>query len=469
MYVEVLEGWRYRPGEQVSGGDADHAAPALPQIAGLLARLWTTYPEDPQTGIAAFVWLSRDAARNANWQADAAFRALLEDRLDLSGLTVRGLDAADTNEGLHGLWWDSQELQRVTFGDVGRDGVTGLSTRGVLISKLDEVSLGAMGGGPTCSLMMVDLDGLKDINDSFGHEVGDAALHRLADTLKACARDGDTVARLGGDEFAVVVCHERGLSEAEVFAAYAPALKPLIYHDDSSGRTLLLSCAWGSATLGPQIPDVRSLFARADEAMILQKGTAVARPAEIGHLAPFVPRGRRALAEELSSLLAMVREVATATDEDEFIRRAAVRVAELIGAASTTLTLTHPGGRVGYRASRHDGAWRFEMQVYPGGSSILERVWTTGEPYFSNDLINDPVASQEAVQRLELLNCLCVPLHGTNGQMRGTFFVANKLGRAPFNDHDLRLVRAFADLVAVALEKLEAFAAADMNAVLALR
>ena len=55
------------------------------------------------------------------------------------------------------------------------------------------------------SLLIVDVDRFKDVNDLFGHPAGDAALRRVAESLRAATRDADAIARLGGDEFAVLM------------------------------------------------------------------------------------------------------------------------------------------------------------------------------------------------------------------------------------------------------------------------
>jgi diguanylate cyclase (GGDEF)-like protein len=59
--------------------------------------------------------------------------------------------------------------------------------------------------GTTASLLYLDLDGFKGVNDRFGHAVGDEALKRVADLLVALVRESDAVARLGGDEFAIIL------------------------------------------------------------------------------------------------------------------------------------------------------------------------------------------------------------------------------------------------------------------------
>ncbi len=81
------------------------------------------------------------------------------------------------------------------------DPLTGLANR-TLVEELTERSLGR---GGSVSVLFIDLDDFKDVNDSRGHAAGDEVLLVLADRLRGCVRPGDVVARLGGDEFAVVV------------------------------------------------------------------------------------------------------------------------------------------------------------------------------------------------------------------------------------------------------------------------
>ncbi len=86
------------------------------------------------------------------------------------------------------------------------DALTGLANLYGLEERLADALTGARDGQIACVL---DLDGLKPINDSFGHAVGDEVLAAVADRLKAAVREGggrgaDTVARLGGDEFVML-------------------------------------------------------------------------------------------------------------------------------------------------------------------------------------------------------------------------------------------------------------------------
>jgi len=85
------------------------------------------------------------------------------------------------------------------------DSLTGLANHRHLVEAL-QVEIGrSMRTGRELSLVMLDLDSLKLINDQFGHATGDRALCRLAQIMKECSRSIDTAARHGGDEFALVL------------------------------------------------------------------------------------------------------------------------------------------------------------------------------------------------------------------------------------------------------------------------
>jgi diguanylate cyclase (GGDEF)-like protein/PAS domain S-box-containing protein len=84
------------------------------------------------------------------------------------------------------------------------DALTGLPNRNKLARYLDEALL-LKEHAPPLSLLMIDLDNFKPINDSLGHPAGDAVLQEVAARLRECTREHDLVARLGGDEFIVVL------------------------------------------------------------------------------------------------------------------------------------------------------------------------------------------------------------------------------------------------------------------------
>lgn len=91
------------------------------------------------------------------------------------------------------------------------DLLTGLPNRRLFLDRLHQELKHAERGDLPLSVLFMDLDGFKDVNDAFGHEAGDALLRDVAARFSECVREEDTVARHGGDEFTVIVAgaHQR--------------------------------------------------------------------------------------------------------------------------------------------------------------------------------------------------------------------------------------------------------------------
>jgi len=157
------------------------------------------------------------------------------------------------------------------------DELTGLcNRRGFLAIAERQLKIGRR-TGRGIMLFFLDIDGMKEINDSFGHGEGDLALKRVAKALKMSFRDSDVIARLGGDEFAVLAIEASDNSEVAIRARLAEDLKAV-----SSGETrFAINLSLGAVRINIcSNASIGEWMVRADQAMYEQKRRRFIRPTE---------------------------------------------------------------------------------------------------------------------------------------------------------------------------------------------
>ncbi|MGZ4493651.1 MAG: GGDEF domain-containing protein [Nocardioides sp.] len=261
--------------------------------AALARSLWRSGEREEALAEAARAAESADEA--ADWQVAASVRWLQVEMQASAG--VPGAQAGrEYARLLSRVLWQQRlsTLQGATAAlDVERlrhtalaaeraaheDPLTGVGNRRALDQALRELDIrhAAPDQGPRTSLLVVDLDRFKAVNDTHGHVVGDAVLRAVADTLRSVARAEDVVARLGGDEF-VLLAHgtdevtgrrladrvSRAIGEVEVATPSGP---------------LRLAASVGVATTGPQV-EAGQLLSAADAAMYGAKDRTRRRTSE---------------------------------------------------------------------------------------------------------------------------------------------------------------------------------------------
>lgn len=133
----------------------------------------------------------------------------------------RAIDPAAPDEGAIWIVIDissRKERERRIQHLADHDALTGLLNRRLLEDRLEQALTLARRNDALVSVMLIDLDGFKAVNDQFGHLMGDYVLRTVAKRLRDCVRESDTVARLGGDEFVVVLAGQRLPEDASLVA-----------------------------------------------------------------------------------------------------------------------------------------------------------------------------------------------------------------------------------------------------------
>ncbi len=183
-------------------------------------------------------------------------------------------DVQDLKDHARALESEIQERKRVEerlLYMAFHDDLTGLRSRAFLMDRL-VVALGAAEAGSQagCAVLFLDLDRFKLVNDSLGHQSGDALLVQVASRLATCVRPQDTLARLGGDEFAIIVEDDQAAQTAvDTAARIIEAMRQPVM---LGAREVFSSCSIGvAASAGHSVPE--TLLRDADTAMYFAKHT----------------------------------------------------------------------------------------------------------------------------------------------------------------------------------------------------
>jgi len=198
----------------------EYVNPAFEQMTGYtLAEVKGRNPRF--MGVAGVDEGERDRIRNA-LRHNQSVRAILRNRRkngeifwnDLRIDPVSSLDGEITHfVGVINDVTEAKHYERRLQHLAHHDALTGLANRTLLQERLKGALEAAKANRTQGALAFLDLDNFKHINDSFGHEAGDAVLREVAARLRASMRDDDTVARLGGDEFVLVIAEQPDMAQ----------------------------------------------------------------------------------------------------------------------------------------------------------------------------------------------------------------------------------------------------------------
>jgi len=212
-------------------------------------------------------FIARSITRPLNRLTESAARIRngdYSDKLDLEGTDeIRAL-ADSFNHMREGIAAHEREILRLAY----EDRLTGLPNRALFNDRLQQAVHAARRNGAPLTVMMMDLDRFKHINDTLGHAIGDDVLREVGTRLRAALRESDTVARLGGDEFAALL--PTG-NEERIVEVVRKVLRCMEQPIDCNGQSLDVGASIGIACFPDHGDTPGTLIRHADIAMYLAK------------------------------------------------------------------------------------------------------------------------------------------------------------------------------------------------------
>jgi diguanylate cyclase (GGDEF)-like protein len=217
------------------------------------------------------------------WQEFIAHRELLTQKLGRNpGIVVAALDRLSNIQQDNKVEWsliESDRLENILERAVV-DGLTGLYDHDTFLVLLDKEIERAKRHSEKSSLLLLDLDDFKQINDQFGHQKGDEVLVQMAHIMRKSIRAMDYAGRYGGEEFAVI------LPETDIIEAIQSAERLRQAVENQFSQNYKLTISIGVACFPEDASEIEGLVKLADEAMYYAKATGknrVISAHDIGH------------------------------------------------------------------------------------------------------------------------------------------------------------------------------------------
>ena len=221
-------------------------------------------------GFYAGLWAALD--RDGHWEGEIWNRRrngeLYPQWLSISAVRNQGGEIAEYVALFNDIT-ERKQHEDAIWRQANFDALTGLANRNLLADRLERALVQARRSGRKVGLVFLDLDGFKWINDTLGHDSGDALLIEVAERLRTCVREQDTAARLGGDEFTVVI-HDL-LETADMLPVAEKLVEVLHQPFRLGGGQQQLSGSLGITVFPDDGEDVQTLLKNADIAMYKAK------------------------------------------------------------------------------------------------------------------------------------------------------------------------------------------------------
>jgi len=229
------------------GGEVGQRVVALSFLASIIAL------------IVRLLWEWRPPALDSSWLADA----------DIIGLHMLLIWMTPVVGSIGFLLMCNERLMRVTRTLAETDALTGISGRRTILQRSENALRDAERSGRPMSVLMIDADHFKCVNDQHGHEAGDAVLVELVQRLRAVLRSHDVIGRMGGEEFLVLLPDTGERAALEVAERLLAAMRVAPIRHNGISVTMTLSV--GVASLHVHDANLDALIRRADAALYAAK------------------------------------------------------------------------------------------------------------------------------------------------------------------------------------------------------
>jgi diguanylate cyclase (GGDEF)-like protein/PAS domain S-box-containing protein len=383
-----------------------------PQVDGILGFTPTEWKRDPNSWISAVhpddrpqvrAELERSTETGSALNVECRFVAREGRSIWMRCHAVLVRDETGAPQFWHGVMFDvneSKQLEQQLQHQAFHDALTGLPNRALLRDRLEHALKRMARKRGAVGLLFVGLDNFKVVNDSIGHESGDALLRQVAQRIVGSLRAGDTAARHGSDEFAVLVEEISKTADAALVAERL--IEGFQQPFDVGGREFVLSASIGIAVSISAHDRADDLLRHADVAMSQAKRLGRARyamfdpsmSAHIEHRLELEHELRRAVdGDELQIYFQPIVDLTNGEvrELEALVRwqhphKGLISPAEFIPIAEETGLIIPIGNWIVDEACRHVGAWQ---RTYPDSKGISVSINISARQFQHEALVAD--------------------------------------------------------------------------------
>lgn len=195
--------------------------------------------------------------------------ALLVENMTNTGINVLEIDFFKSVIDSVTIYLQNVKCRRLELEQMNKDGLTGTLNRKIFDADMREITRKCYELGEKYSIVMLDIDHFKMINDNYGHQCGDEALKTLVNIITESIRDGDNLYRYGGEEFCIILPNTtpddivKRINEIRIEIQK----KEISYN----GQRIHITCSFGIAGLPCDLKDPIEIVSRADKALYESK------------------------------------------------------------------------------------------------------------------------------------------------------------------------------------------------------